>query len=178
MALLLIARGRWALAVGGASAALAPLGLLFAWHARVLGTPLAFLHVHATKKVGAPFGEVAQQLSAGQWEAAELILAVVLVMVLAAGKLWTMGLHFESLLVVSHVLLFSTMGESDLPRWSLTVQPFVFLVAWRELWSRTRVSALVLLSVGTLSIAYAWQSAGENLLSEPVWRHLLEFLGN
>lgn len=176
MAILLLSRRRPALAVGGAMAALAPLGLLLAWQARVLGTPFAFLHVHATKRVPVPFGEVAQQLAAGQWEAAELILAVFLLMILAAGKLWTMGLPFESLLVIGHVVLFSLMGESDLPRWSLTVQPFVYLVAWRELWSRTRISALVLASLGALSIAYAWQSAGENLLAEPVYRHLLAFL--
>jgi hypothetical protein len=69
------------------------------------------------------------------------------------------------------------MGESDLPRWSLTVQPFVFLVAWKEVWSGGRAAILLLAAAGTLSIAYAWQSAGENLLAEPVYRHLLAFLG-
>ncbi len=177
LALLLLAKRRPVLALGGSAAALAPLAALFAWHAHVLGTPLAFLHVHATKKVGAPFGEVAQQLAAGQWEAAELILAIVLVMGLAAARLWTMRLPFKSLVVLAHIGLFSVMGESDLPRWSLSVQPFVFLVAWRELWSGGRAALLLLAAAGTLSIVYAWQSVGENLLAEPVYRHLLTFLG-
>ena len=176
LSLLLLARRRIVPALAGGLLALVPLGLVFAWQAHVLGTPLAFFNVHGSKRILVPFAEIGEQLRIGQWEAAELLLATYLFMALAAGRLWVMKLPFESLLVMAHIGLFSLMRESDLPRWSLTVAPFVYLVAWRDLWKETRVAALALVGVGTLSVAYAWQSSGQNLLSEPVYDHLLAFL--
>ena len=176
LSLLLLARRRPGAAILGGLLAMFPLGLVFAWHGRVLATPWAFLGVHGSKKLLVPFAEVGEQLQAGQWEAAELLLATFLFMALAAARLWVMKLPFESLLVLAHIGLFSLMRESDLPRWSLTVAPFVFLVAWRDLWKETKVAAVSLAGLGALSVAYAWQSSGQNLLAEPVFRHLLAFL--
>jgi hypothetical protein len=178
LSLLLLVRRRPGAAVLGGLLGMAPLGLLFAWHGRVLGTPWAFFAVHGSKKLLVPFAEVGEQLRAGQWEAAELLLATFLFMALAAARLWVMKLPFESLLVLAHIGLFSFMRESDLPRWSLTVAPFVFLVAWRDLWKETKVAAIALAGLGVLSISYAWQSSGENLLSEAVYHHFLRFLAS
>jgi hypothetical protein len=169
-------KGRRLLAIAGTALSAVPLGLVFLWHWRVLGTPFAFMNVHGPKKSFVPFEPIWELVERTEWESAEMHLAVFLLLGLAAAKLWIDGLRFESTLVLAHVALLSTLREIDLPRYVLTVSPFAFVAAWREIWRAKRVALSLIAGAGMVSLVYAWRSAEQNLLTEEGWAILLRWL--
>jgi hypothetical protein len=178
LALVLLERRRFRWAFGGAAAALVPFGALCLWFWHLYRSPFQFLAVHASKRTPFPFAEIAEKIREGNWEGAELLVAFVVMMALGAARLWTMKLPVESLLVLSHIVLFALLRESNVVRWASPFAPFFLVVAWRELWRERRVAGLTLVGLGALSIVVSWQSVEQDLLSEPVYHHLLRFLAS
>lgn len=176
LGLLLLARREWKWAIGGGAASLVPFAALCGWFFHLFGSPFAFLAVHGTKKTPFPFAEIAEKIQEGNWEGAELLVAWILLMALGAARLWAMGLRLESLVVFAHVALFALLRESNVPRWASPLAPFFLVVAFRELWTARRVALVTLLSLGALSVGYAWHSTEQDVVSAPVYEHLLRFL--
>jgi hypothetical protein len=137
-----------------------------------------FLAVHGSKKTPYPFAEIGEKIREGNWEGAELLVAFVVLMSLGAARLWTMKLPVESLLVISHILLFAVLRESNVVRWAAPFAPFFLVAAWREVWQDRRVAVPLLAGLGTLSVVVSWQSVYQDLVSEPVYQHLLRFLAS
>ena len=176
LGLFVFLKGRRLLAVAGTALSGLPLGLVFLWHWKVLGSPLAFMNVHGSKRSFAPFEPIWELVERTEWESAEMHLAVFLILALAAAKLWIDGLKLESALVLAHIALLSPLREIDLPRYVLTVAPFVFVAAWKEIWRSGRVSLVLPAGAGMVSLLCAWRSAEQNLLSEEGWAILLRWL--
>lgn len=174
MELLLRRRPLRALAAGVGG--LAPLGLVFAWQAAVLGKGVAFLEAHGSKPFPLPFQNVPDLLGAGDWAGAELVVGTLLFHALAAALLWRRGRRFECALVAAHVALLSIVRETDLPRYFVTVAPLAFVLAFEDLF-RDRRTALVIVGFAlAIALPLAWGSVPMNLCDERVYRHLLQFL--
>ena len=181
LALLLSGRVKTAL-FGGALAAV-PLLLLFSWHRYLFGDFFALLHVHADSAGGAgrlclPFAFIGEMAARNDWETAEMLLGLHLFYILCAARLFAKGDRLEAGLVAAHVALFSLLRERDLSRYYLTVAPFAVILAWRDVWSRPRLAAAVLVVLAPLSVFYAWKTIPMNLCSEPAYRALLSFLAS
>jgi hypothetical protein len=183
LGLLLVARRKFRPAlVGGALAAL-PLLALLSWHRFLFGDFFSLLHVHADSARGIgrltfPFAFVGEMASANDWETAEMLLALHLFYVLCAARLWVRGDRFEAGLIAAHVVLLSLLRERDLARYYLTVAPFAVVLAFREVWARPRLAALVLAVLGPLSVAYAWKTIPLNLASPQAYEALVRFLAS
>jgi hypothetical protein len=168
--------------VGGALAAV-PLLLLFSWHRFLFGDFFALLHAHDESAGGAgrltfPFAFIGEMAARNDWETAEMLPGLHLFFILCAARLWVKGDRLEAGLIAAHVALFSLLRERDLARYYLTVAPFAVVVAWRDVWSRPRIAAAVLVVLAPLSVFYAWKTVPMNLCSEPAYLKLLTFLAS
>lgn len=175
--LALLGRRRPLAAFAGAAAAVAPLGLVFAWHGRVLGDPLALFHVHGGKGAAWPFAWVAERAAAGEWTTAEMLAGLFVLHVLGALVLWTRGARLEAGLVAAHVVLYAFLRESDVARYFLTVTPLVLVLTFREVFRDRRLATAALVPLAALSVAYAWTTVPTNLCHPVAWRALVALLG-
>jgi hypothetical protein len=183
LGLLLLAERRFRMAVAGAALAALPLVALFSWYAFIYGDFFSLLHIHAdsargTGRLTFPFAFVGEMAAQNDWETAEMLLALHLFYVLCAARLWVRRDRFEAGLIALHVVLLSLLRERDLARYYLTVAPFAILLAWRDVWSRPRLAAVVLAVLGPLSLFYAWRTIPMNLASPEATAALLRFLAS
>ncbi len=174
----LMAKRRYALALGGGVLSGIGLGLVLLWQGLVLKTPLAFLQIHSGKREFIPFQYIRDLLDKGDWVGGELLVGLFVFHGLAAARLWARDLKFEAGLVAAHMALFSVLRETDLSRYFVTVAPFAFVMAWEDVFTNRKVSLVLLSFLGILGAVYAWTSMPQNLIDSRVYLHLLDFLRN
>jgi hypothetical protein len=176
LALELLLRRRPLKALAAGLAGVAPLALVFAWQASVLGHGGAFLDTHGKKPAFIPFQYVKDLLGRDDWVGTDLVVWAFVFHVLAAALLFRRGRRFEAALVAAHVGLLAFVRETDLTRYFVTVAPLAFVLAFEDLLRDRRIATAVIAFAVALALPYAWGSVPQNLCDPAVYEHLLEFL--